>query len=143
MSSLPRTRLTEPADPGILRLLRLECHVGSSEKFYTLVVERDPEAPGACRCRAEWGRIGGAVSSQGKATGDAASCERALDALAREKQAKGYRVVLDKRGTTGTEEHPPADETRGLTAEAEPSRATRETLQDLLERRRREATWAL
>ncbi len=56
MSSLPRTRLTEPTDPGVLRLLRLECHAGSSEKFYTLVVEHDPEVPGACRCRAEWGR---------------------------------------------------------------------------------------
>jgi len=92
-----RTRLTEPTDPGVRRFLRMECHAGSSEKFYTVLVEADPEAPGAFRCRAEWGRIGGAISTQPKAAGDATACERALDDLAREKQAKGYRTVMDER----------------------------------------------
>ena len=51
-----RTRLTEPTDPGVLRLLRMEHCLGSSNKFYTLLVEHDPDAPGAFHCRAEWGR---------------------------------------------------------------------------------------
>ncbi len=135
-----RTRLTEPTDPGIRRFLRMECHVGSAEKFYTVIVEANPDAPAAFRCRAEWGRIGGAISTQDKATGDATTCERALDELAREKQAKGYRAVMDERPAGDFPAHAttPAAEPR-----TERSGPSRETLQDLLDRRRREARWAL
>ena len=133
MAGAARTRLTEPTDPGVVRLVRLECTEGGSNKFYTPIVERDPDAPGAFRCRCEWGRVGGAISTQTKSSGDQASCERALDGLVREKQRKGYRVVLDRRSSVA---EPPLPEA------ARPAGGD-DTLHELLERRRREATWAL
>jgi predicted DNA-binding WGR domain protein len=130
-----RARLTEPNDPGVVRFVRLECHEGGSNKFYTALVERDPDASGAFRCRCEWGRVGGAVSTQTKATGDQATCERALDGIAREKQRKGYGMVLDERRASRGE--------AGVEPAATVAASGDDSLSDLLERRRREATWAL
>ncbi len=135
MAGVARTRLTEPTDPGVVRLVRLECTDAGSNKFYSPVIERDPDAPGAFRCRCEWGRVGGAVSSQTKANGDQASCERALDGLVREKQRRGYRVVMDRRRDASSETGPVPAASEPETGEA--------SLRELLERRRREATWVL
>lgn len=129
-------RLTEPTDPGVVRLLRLENRSGSHSKFYSPIVEADPSVPGAFRCRAEYGRIGGHVSSVVKASGSALTCERALEDLAREKQRGGYTVVLDQRGTGGA-----------VAAKSAPERAAAEVAEDdltaILARRKREASWAL
>ncbi len=56
MTASTRSRLTEPTDPGVQRLVRLECRNAHSEKFYSVALEADPDAPGAFRCRAEWGK---------------------------------------------------------------------------------------
>lgn len=139
---MSRTRLTEPTDRGVVRLLRLENRVGSASKFYAPVVEEDPTVPGAFRCRAEYGRIGGHVSSVIKATGSAVTCERTLEDLAREKQRSGYAVVLDRRGASSAEtsatppREPPAEGTPADRA------CDAEDLGDLLEQRKRQAVWA-
>ncbi len=139
---MSRTRLTEPTDRGVVRLLRLENRVGTASKFYTPIVEEDPAVPGAFRCRAEYGRIGGHVSNTIKATGSALTCERALEDLAREKQRGGYAIVLDRRGTTGAE--PSAAPTKEPPAESAPAgrSSAAEDLGDLLEQRKRQAIWA-
>ena len=144
MSGRDRTRLTEPADPGVVRLVRLENRSGSASKFYSPIIEEDPGVPGAFRCRAEYGRIGAAITSLVKATGSALTCERALDELVREKQRGGYTLILDERGkgtkhavATTESEPPPAESTP-----AAPRAASSENLGDQLERRRREAIWA-
>ncbi len=131
--SSTRTRLTEPTDPTVVRFVRLTCTDERHDKFYTALVEADPGAPGAFRCRAEWGRVGGAVSTQEKSHGDAGTCERRLEDLVREKRGRGYSVVCDERRTPPEAGRPPEP--------AAPA-AGGDRLPDLMARRKREATWA-
>lgn len=136
MAGGPRTRLTEPTDPGVLRVVRLENRT-TGQKFYTVVVEIEPEVLGSYRGRAEWGRIGGrAIQEQVKATGSLATCEHALEALVRDKRGRGYQVVLDRRSSEAAASAPAPVAQPAAPASAE------ESLADVLERRRREAAWA-
>ncbi len=126
----------------MVRLVRLENRTGSASKFYSPIIEEDPGVPGAFRCRAEYGRIGAAITSLVKATGSALACERALDDLVREKQRGGYTLILDERGKR-TEPPVASVASEPAPAESAPGAPTHsENLCDVLERRRREAIWA-
>lgn len=137
MAGTARSRPTDPTDPGVVRLVRLENHEHGAHKAYAISVEREPDVPGRFRCRAEWGPISGRLTEQVKASGDPASCERALEGLLREKQRGGYRVVSDTRASS------PAASPAAGTPPRPATRGEAEGLQEVLARRRREATWSI
>ncbi len=123
---------------GALRRVRMENRTASAEKLYEVCVEADPAVPGSFRCRAVWGRISASHrSEQVKEQGSAAACERALEALVREKRGRGYQVVEDQRGDPAV---PPVGSPSG-TPTTEPA-TEQEGLARLLARRKREASWA-
>lgn len=135
MSSVSATDLAAKIGPNIVRFVLLECVQGRSSKAYLVVVERDDDVPGAFRCQAAWGKIGGPSQSQLKQSGSLAICERRLEQLVREKQQRGYRVIRDERPDGKAAASPP-----------EPVRTPahgEESLEDILARRKREAAWVL
>jgi predicted DNA-binding WGR domain protein len=132
--------LADKVGPGVVRLVLLECVQDGSSKAYVVVVERDAEVPGAYRCHAAWGKIGGPSQSQIKQSGSLGICERRLDELVREKQKRGYKVVKDERPDgTGEGSKVPA----AAAPPADQPATSEERLEDLLARRRREAAWSI
>ena len=136
MSDATSAGLVARFGPGIVRFVLLECVTGRSSKAYLVVVALDADVPGAYRCHAAWGKIGGPSRSQRKQSGGLALCERQLEQLVREKRQRGYRVVRDER--------PDATAEAPTTPAAVPAAAPpEENLAVLLDRRRREAAWVI